>query len=218
MAPLTLYVSPLSAPCRLVRLVAGIVGVDLKIVNVNDLAKDLKTPEMLKKNPQHTVPTLDDNGVYNAESRAIAMYLISKYGKNDALYPKDVNRRVLVDQRLFFDQDFYSRIVSVFVTPKFLRKQTDPSSIVKVNDGLESLNRMLEGKQWLAGDNINLADYAVAISLTPIELVPESGIVPTKHPNIKEWLHRVESSTPKYMELLKTFREGVQELLKKFKQ
>ncbi|XP_047106760.1 glutathione S-transferase D5-like [Schistocerca piceifrons] len=112
MTPLTLYVSPLSAPCRLVRLVAGIVGVDLKIVNVNDLAKDLKTPEMLKKNPQHTVPTLEDNGVYIAESRAIAMYLISKYGKNDALYPKDVNRRVLVDQRLFFDQDFYNRIAT----------------------------------------------------------------------------------------------------------
>ncbi|XP_049773487.1 glutathione S-transferase 1-1-like [Schistocerca cancellata] len=217
MAPLTLYVSPLSAPCRLVRLVASIVGVDLKIVNVNDLANDLKTPEMLKKNPQHTVPTLEDNGLYVAESRAIAMYLISKYGKNDALYPKDVNRRVLVDQRLFFDQDFYSRIVNVF-RPKFVGKQTDPSNIDKVNDRLESLNRMLEGKQWLAGDNVSLADYAVAISLTAIELVPESGIVPTKHPNIKEWLHRVESSTPKYMELLKTFREGVQELLKKFKQ
>ncbi|XP_049948970.1 glutathione S-transferase 1-like [Schistocerca serialis cubense] len=210
MAPPTLYDNPVSPPCRLVRLVAGIIGVDLKIVN----GTDMKSPEMLKKVPQHTVPALEDNGLYLAESRAIAMYLISKYVKDDSLYPKDVNKRVLVDQRLFFDQDLYNRILSVFL-PKFFGKPVDPSNVDKVNDGLETLNRMLDGKQWLAGDKITLADYAVANSLSALEFAPESGIDPTKQPNIKQWLPRVESSHPKYRESLNEFREGLKKMAQK---
>nr|AEB91972.1 glutathione S-transferase [Locusta migratoria] len=214
MAPPTLFNVTLSPPCRLVRLVAGIIGVDLKVVDVKDISKEMKTPEMLKKNPQHTVPTLEDNGVYLAESRAIAMYLISKYAKDDSLYPKDVNKRVLVDQRLFYDQDLYNKILNVFL-PKFFGKQTDPSSIEKVNEGLETLNRMLDGKQWLAGDNVTLADYAVAISLSSLDFVPESGIDPKKQPNINQWLPRVENSHPKYGEHLKEFHEALKKLTQK---
>ncbi|XP_049771992.1 inactive glutathione S-transferase D3-like [Schistocerca cancellata] len=167
-----------------------------------------------EKFPQHTKPALEDNGLYLAESRSIAMYLISKYAKDDSLYPKDVNKRVLVDQRLFFDQDLYNRIFNVF-RPKFYGEQVDTGSIDKVNEGLETLNRMLDGKQWLAGDKITLADYAVANSLSALEFVPESGIDPTKQPNIKEWLPRVESSHPKYGESLKELREGFKKMEQK---
>ncbi|XP_046988840.1 glutathione S-transferase D7-like [Schistocerca americana] len=171
MAPPTLYDHPMSPPSRLVRLVAGIIGVDLKVfvVDIMDSEIDMKSSEMLKKFPQRTIPALEDNGLYLAESRAIAMYLISKYVKDDSLYPKDVNKCVLVHQRLFFDQDLYNRIFSVF-RPKFYGEQVDTGSIDKVNDGLETLNRMLGGKQWLAGDNITLADYAVANSLSALEV------------------------------------------------
>ena len=36
-------------------------------------------------------------------SRAIMMYLADQYGKNDSLYPKDVKKRAIVNQRLYFD-------------------------------------------------------------------------------------------------------------------
>ena len=45
------------------------------------------------------------------ESRAVAAYLASKYGKEGAsLYPGDVETRVRVDQRLYFDMGTFYKV------------------------------------------------------------------------------------------------------------
>lgn len=48
------------------------------------------------------MPVLDDDGYIITDSHAINAYLVTQYGKNDYLYPKDPRRRGLVDQRLYF--------------------------------------------------------------------------------------------------------------------
>lgn len=68
-------------------------------------------------NPQHTIPTMDDNGFYMNESRAMLQYLANKYGKDDKLYPKDPEGRAKVDMRLMFDMGtLYHRFGEAFVS------------------------------------------------------------------------------------------------------
>lgn len=47
-------------------------------------------------------------------------YLASAYGKNDSLYPKDLKKRAIVDQRLYFDMGtlyaaFGAYYVSIYI-------------------------------------------------------------------------------------------------------
>lgn len=46
-------------------------------------------------------------------------YLVSKYAKNDSLYPKDLIKRAKIDQRLHFDTAIiFSGAISSFVVEK----------------------------------------------------------------------------------------------------
>ena len=68
-------------------------------------------------NPQHTVPTLNDDGFCLNESRGIATYLAKKYGKDGKLYPKDVSIRAIVDARLYFDMGSFYKAFGECVYP-----------------------------------------------------------------------------------------------------
>ena len=80
--PIDLYYMSLSAPCRAVILTAKLAGVELNLKIVNLMTGEQMKPEFLKLNPQHAVPTLDDNGFIITESRAICAYLVNKVTKH----------------------------------------------------------------------------------------------------------------------------------------
>lgn len=114
---IVLYHFPLSGPSRGALLAARAVNVQLEIKIVDLLKKEQLKEDFLKINPQHCVPTLDDEGFVVWESRAIACYLADKYGKDDELYPKDLKRRAIVNQRLHFDgSSLYVKIRAVCVS------------------------------------------------------------------------------------------------------
>lgn len=100
---LKLYHFPISAPSRGALLAARAIGVPIEVEIVNLFEKEQLKESFIKVNPQHTVPTLVDNGFVLWESRAIASYLADKYGKDDQFYPKDLQKRAVVNQRLYFD-------------------------------------------------------------------------------------------------------------------
>ncbi|CAB0036671.1 unnamed protein product [Trichogramma brassicae] len=108
-----IYFFPPSPPCRAVMMLGRYIGVHFNVKTVNVLKGDqfkpsfkkpiLKLIQSLQLNPQHTIPTIEDNGFVLWESRSIMVYLVMKYAKNDSLYPKDPEKRGLVEQRLYFD-------------------------------------------------------------------------------------------------------------------
>lgn len=73
--------------------------------------------KIFQLNPQHTIPTLlEEDGFVICDSHAINAYLVNKYAKDDALYPKDYRKRAVVDQRLHFDTGIlFTRLAYIIV-------------------------------------------------------------------------------------------------------
>ncbi|XP_031349110.1 glutathione S-transferase 1-like isoform X2 [Photinus pyralis] len=187
-----LYVIDLSPPVRSVYLTAAALGITLEHVELDYFAGDHLKPEFIKINPQHTLPTLvDDDGTIVWDSHAINAYLVSKYGKDDSLYPKDFAKRALVDQRLHFDSG-WAFLGMRNIEPIYFRGSKTIPEYLKENANkiYNFLETFLEGKMWVAGDNITIADFSLISSITSLNvLVPiDSG----KFPKVAAWIQRSE--------------------------
>ncbi|KAH8279137.1 hypothetical protein KR026_002171, partial [Drosophila bipectinata] len=213
MGKLTLYGLDPSPPVRAVKLTLAALDLPYEYVNVNILGREHLSPEFVKKNPQHTVPTLDDDGHFLWDSHAIIAYLVSKYGKSDALYPKDLLQRAVVDQRLHFESGvlFANALRSIAKAVIFLDQKSVPKerydAIVEAYDFVETF---LEGHDYIAGNQLTIADFSLVSSVT--SLGPFVAFDPAKYPKTEAWIKRLEK-LPYYEEAngkgVKLFAETV---------
>lgn len=116
--PVTLYHSSYSPPSRVALLTIRYLNIDAKIHHMDMMNGENMEEYYLKINPQHTIPTLDDNGFYLNESRAIASYLAETRAPGSALFPKDPKEQAIINQRLYYDMGtlfpkFYQFVVNI---------------------------------------------------------------------------------------------------------
>ncbi|XP_046671979.1 glutathione S-transferase 1-1-like [Homalodisca vitripennis] len=197
--PLDFYYTPVSAPCRAVLLTAKALNVSLNLKIVDLQRGDNLKPEFLKINPQHTVPTLTDNGFSISESRAIMIYLAEEYGKQSCLYPKDPKKRAVINQRLYFDMGtLYTSIYHYYLLALWLRVPRDAARKQKVDDAFSILNKYLESQSWVAGESMSLADFSTVASVSTAEVC---GYNVSSYPNVARWLSAAKSAMPGYSEV-----------------
>ncbi|KAH0550171.1 hypothetical protein KQX54_017847 [Cotesia glomerata] len=193
-----LYSIDLSPPCRAVLMAARVINLNLDVHETNLLKNEHKTEQFLKLNPQHTIPTIDDDGFILWDSHAIIRYLVSKYAKDDSLYPKDLQKRAIIDQRLHFEGEMLFVRLRNIVRPIFYNKvkKFNEENINLAHETCEILDKFLEGKKWLAGDNFTLADISCVstVSSYPAFLSLD------KYKNIVAWLKKCENEIPGYAE------------------
>lgn len=165
----------------------------------------------VKMNPQHTIPTLDDNGKYLWESSVICTYLLDKYANNDQLYPKDLYERAKCNQRLHFTNGILYQRFRNAVMPLFLGAAKIPQEQLEpIEDAYQQAEVLLTKDKYLVGNQLTVADLC-AISL--INSLNELclPIVTSKYPKLIEWMGRMktlpfyEDIEGKYLEKQKQF-------------
>jgi len=191
-----LYHNPLSPNVRRVRLTAAVLGIELEEKKLDFAKGEHKNPEYLALNPNGAVPTLVDGDFILTESRAIMQYLASKKPES-GLLPRDEAARADVTRWQFWDAAHFSPQLATLAFEKLLKGMMglgEPDG-AKVQHALNSfrrfaavLNKRLEGKQYIVGSALTLADLTIASSLMYAKQV-EAPLA--EFSNVQAWFSRV---------------------------
>jgi len=183
----------LSPPVRSVLLTAKALGIELELRNVNLLEGEHLDSEYIKKNPQHTVPTIDDNGAIIYDSHAICGYLVDKYASDDSLYPKDIVKRAQVNARLHFDTGFlFARLRFMFEPIFFYGENEIPKwKIEYMQKCWDLMEAFLANGQYVCGDTITIADYCCIATISSVDKV--APIDADKYPKLLAWMKLMQA-------------------------
>ena len=191
-----LYMNKLSPNVRRVRLTAAVLGIELEEKSMDFAKGEHKAPEYLALNANGAIPTLVDGDFVLSESRAIMQYLASKKPES-GLLPKDEAARADVTRWQFWDSSHWSPALGTLTFQIVLRPMMgmgDPDK-AKVDEALASikrfgavLNKRLEGKTWIVGDALTVADLTVASSLM---YAKQTDVPLGDHPNVQAWFGRI---------------------------
>jgi glutathione S-transferase len=187
-----LYNSTVSGNCYKVRLLLAHLGIDYEVQEV-DVVDRSNRPELLGGlNPALRVPTLVlDDGRPLGESGAILWY----FGEGTRFVPDDRYERAQVLQWMFFEQ--YDHEPSIAVVRFLLaysglpREQVAERAEARRPAGyraLDAMERHLDGRTFLVGDGLTLADIAL-YAYTHVAGEGEFDLAP--YPAIRSWLERV---------------------------
>lgn len=134
------------------------------------------------------------------ESNAICTYLIDKYAKNDLLYPKDLQIRSTINQRLYFNAGIiFPALRNGFFPiltkgqPEFIESQYDV-----VRNAYRLLNALFCENIYLVGNTVTVADLCTITNVSQMEFI--LPIDNDAYPNVRLWLNRMKL-LPYYNEL-----------------
>ena len=186
-----LYNSPVSGNCYKVRLLLAHLGVDYETREVDVLDRSDRSDVLGGLNPALRVPTVVlDDGRPLAESNAILCY----FGEGTRFMPHDPYARAQVLQWLFWEQYEHEPALAV---ARFLKKyagrpeqyERRREELTKRGEhALETMERHLEGREWVVGEAMTLADIALYAYTHTAE---EGGFSLDGRPAIGAWLSRV---------------------------
>jgi len=191
-----LYHNPLSPNVRRVRLTAAVLGITLEEKLLDFSKGEHKNPEYLALNPNGAVPTLVDGDFVLTESRSIMQYLAAKK-PDSGLLPQDEAARADVTRWQFWDAAHFSPQLGTLTFEKMIKPMMglgEPDS-AKLNDALNNfrrfaavLNERLEGRQYVVGNGLTLADLTLASSLM---YAKQTEVPLAEFPNVQAWLGRI---------------------------
>jgi len=186
-----LYDSRVSGNCYKVRLLLAHLGIPYERREV-DVVDRSGRPELLGElNPALRVPTLVlDDGRPLGESGAILWY----FGEGTRFVPEDRYERAQVLQWMFFEQYDHEPAIAVarfWLSYSGRPHEFEPRREERTAAGyraLDAMERGLEGRRFLVGDGMTLADIAL---YAYTHVADEGGFDLARYPAIRAWLEHV---------------------------
>lgn len=187
---ITLYEFALSGNCHKVRLLLSLLGLEYRGIAVNGGERQHKSETFLEMNPFGQVPVLTDGDVTVRDSQAILVYLARQYGDENWLPNQSVALADVIAWLVTAANEVAQGPNRLRLHYKFGRPiNLDEAESITANL-LQIMQARLERHDWLAGDQISIADIAV---YPYIALAPEGKIDLRPFHAVKAWLRRIQT-------------------------
>jgi glutathione S-transferase len=187
-----IYGDSISGNCLKVKWVADSLGLSYDWIETDIMAGQSRTPAYLAMNPAGQVPAVIlDDGRPLAQSNAIILHL----AEGSALIPKDPYERARMLEWMFWEQYSHEPYVAVArFQVRYLGKAVtdlEPRIVERGNGALQRLEDGLEGRSFLVGDALSLADVAL-VAYTRV--AHDGGFDLAGYPRVKAWVARTEAA------------------------
>ena len=195
-----LYDLPPSPNARRVRIFIAEKGLEIPIVPVNMMTGENQSEDYLAKNSLGKMPLLElDDGTCIAESAAICRYL-EEMNPNPPLMGRNPLEKALVEMwHRRMELEFLIPMITIFLHTGEMWKdrvtqipQVAETGILNVKEHMEWLDRELDGKEFITGEDYTVADIAAQCAFVMGKAALGLRIAEDQL-NLSNWFTRVSS-------------------------
>jgi len=193
---LQVYLDPCTVNSRKVLAGLDLVGAPFELKRIDYLGGGHKQSDFLTINPMGELPAAVDGNLTLAESNAILQYAADLAGA-EGQYPKDLKRRADVNRWMLWEAcrwfpSCYVYLIEYVVKP-LMGAKPDEGVIDREAANWHRLAGILDARlarsKWLTGDDVTIADVAVA---APMPLWKRQRLPLPRHPNLARWMGDIE--------------------------
>ena len=191
-----LYHHPVSSNARRVLMAAIALDFPLELTEVSLMSEDDRR-RLVELNPNSKIPVLQDGDFVLWESCAIMQYLADKT-PGQTLYPQDLRTRADINRWMFWACQHFAPALSVLTWERIWKGMVgvgpaDPVELARGEQDIAEYATVLDGhlaqRQWIIGDTLSLADFAVA---APLMYLEQAKLPLAEYANIMAWFGRVQ--------------------------
>ena len=187
-----IYADPITVNCKKVLAGLDLIGAPYELVYVDFFKGQHKEEPYISLNPNASVPAMVDGDLVLWESNAILQYASDKVG-NQAVYPKDLQARADINRWLLWESSSWFPACYVYIVEncvKPLLGGSPDAAVLKAQDDqfhklAGILNQRLAQQEWIAGDQVTIADIALA---APMHLHGWARLPLDQHQHVRRWI------------------------------
>ncbi|MEM1362372.1 MAG: glutathione S-transferase family protein [Pseudomonadota bacterium] len=190
-----LYHWPMSHNARKARALAQHLGIDVEEKVLSMQAKEHKTDAFLQINPMGQIPAIKDGEYTVWEANAVLIYLAAQ-SPNDLLGQSAQEWGHITQWMIWQSVELSPVVVPLHVENYFKRVRGIEADEAKRDAAMETLRALLKildsalaGTDYLVGDRLTVADFAVAGDFSHAE---EAGFPLGDFPNVARWLSTIQ--------------------------